>query len=208
MVCLKCSSCGTENPEGSRFCMSCASPLAQPSPAAAASPPPPYPPPPPRRHREPHEDLVGLLGLAFVLVAIASVFAMNANLPAELQDWARLVSSHNTVFVRPPEGVIVSAMWFFAIVGVLEFVGASLRWALRWTHLRVVGRVLSGIGDLVFATLLSLYAARTISSTFLIAVLAGTVGVLLMMYVSLGVLWSSARPLPPPEPVQPPTQQP
>ncbi len=151
---------------------------------------------------------MGLLGFAFFLFAVATVFAMNTNLPAELQDWTQRVSTHNTIFIRPPEGVIVSAMWFFVIMGVLEFVGASLRWALRWTHLRVAGRALSGVGDLVFAALLSLYSARTISSTFAVAVLAGTVGVLLMMYVSLGILWSSARPLPPPEPVQPPTGQP
>lgn len=203
---MKCPNCGTENPEGSRFCMSCASPLAAPAPMTAA-PPPPAPALPRPRHREPHEDLVGLLSLAFVLVAVSAVFAWNTNLPAELQEWGRLASVHNTVFVRPPEGIIASAAWFFVAVGIFEFVAAGLRGLLRWMPLRVAGRVLSGVGDLVFASLLFLYAGRTISGAFLLAVLAGSVGVLLMVYVILGIYWASIRGAPRPETVQPPTRQ-
>lgn len=203
---MKCPSCGTENPDGSRFCMSCASPLAAPAPQA----PPGYaapPPPPPARHRQPHEDIVGLLSLAFVLIAVSVVFGLNANLATELRDWTRLVTERNTIFLRPPEGIIVSAAWFFAVMGVFEFIAAGLRWALRWTSLRVVGRVLSGAGDLVLSALLLLYAAKTIAGTFLIAVLAGAVGVLLMVYVTLGIYWSSARGASRPEAVQPPARQ-
>ncbi len=207
VVSMKCFSCGTENPDGSRYCMSCASPLTVSTPVAAA-PPPAVPPPPPRhRHREPYEDLLGLMSLAFVLVAVSAVFAWNTNLPAELQEWSRLASVHNTIFVRPPEGVILSAAWFFAAVGIFEFVAAGLRGVLRWTPLRVAGRVLSGVGDFVFASLLFLYSARTIGGTFLLAVLAGAVGVLLIIYVTLGIYWASARTSPHPETVPPPTQQ-
>jgi hypothetical protein len=207
-----CPSCGTENPEGSRYCMSCASPLAASAPVAAppvpAAPPAPMAPPAPHRlrHREPHEDLVGLMGLAFVLFAIATVFAINSNLATDIQAWTHLAQAHNSVFVRPPEGIISGAAWFFAVVGILEFAAAGLRWALHWTPLRVAGRALSGVGDLVFAALLFLYSARTISGAFLLTVLAGSVGVLLVMYVSLGILWASARAAPRPEPVPPPTQ--
>lgn len=212
---MKCSNCGVENPEGSRFCMSCAWPLGAPTPAPGAapmtapgSPAPSYPVPPQhRRHRQPHEDLVGLLGLAFVLVAVSAIFAWNANLPAELQQWSAIVSRNNTIFVRPPEGVIVSAAWFFTIVGLFEIVAACLRWALRWTYLRVAGRVLAGVGDLVFASLLFLYSARTLSGLMMGAILAGTVGMLLFIFVTLGLYWTSARPMPRTSPVQPPTQQ-
>lgn len=208
---MRCPSCGTENPENSRFCMSCASPLMSPQPAApvAPMPPPPPPPPPPlrARHREPHEDILGLMSLAFVLIAVSVVFGLNPNLATELQDWTRLVTNRGTVFVRPPEGIIMSAAWFFAVVGVFEFLAAAVRGALRWTPLRVAGRVLAGAGDLVFAALLFLYSARTISGAFLIAVLAGAVGVLLMVYVTLGMYWSTARYVPRPETVQPPAHE-
>ena len=112
-----------------------------------------------------------------------------------------------TPFVRPPEGVITSAAWFFGVVGVLEFVAASLRWALRWTRLRVAGRILAGAGDLVFSALLFLYSAKSIPGAFLLAILAGTVGVLLLIYVTLGLYWATARPMPRPEGVQPPARQ-
>ena len=203
---MKCPSCGTENPEGSRFCMSCASPLA-PGVAPAAQPSVVPPPPPPRlRHKEPHEDIIGLASFAFVLIALATAFALNTNLWADLSQWGHQISTHNTPFIRPPEGVILSAAWFFAVVGVLEFAAAAMRFALRWTYLRVAGRVLSGAGDLVFASLLFLYSAKTISGTFLIAILAGAVGVLLLIYVTLGIYWASARGIPRPEPVPPPAQ--
>ncbi len=207
---MKCASCGTENPEGSRFCMSCASPLTASAPQAPpmpVAPIPPVPPPPPRlRHKEPHEDIVGLAGLAFVLIALGAAFALNPDLWANLSQWGHEISTRNTPFIRPPEGAIVSAAWFFGIVGALEFVAAALRLALRWTYLRVAGRVLSGAGDLIFAALLTLYSARTISGTFLIAILAGAVGALLLIYVTLGIYWASARAVPRPETVQPPAQ--
>lgn len=191
--------------------MSCASPLAttMPTPGPAPFVPAPLAPPfPPRfRHHEPHQDLIGLLGLAFVLVAVSAIFAWNANLPTELQRWSQIVSAQNTIFVRPPEGVILSAAWFFAIVGLFELVAGSVRWALRWTYLRVAGRFLSAVGDLVFASLLFLYSARTISGLMLGAILAGAVGMLLLIFVTLGLYWTSARPLPRGAPVQPPTRE-
>lgn len=205
---MKCTSCGTENPEGSRFCMSCATPLTPVAPAPPASPYPAVAPlPPHRRHRQPHEDLIGLLGLAFVLAAVSVAFAVTPSLPAQLQEWARTVSTSQTVFVRPPEGVIVSAAWFFAAVGVFELIAAGLRWSLRWTHLRVTGRLLAGAGDLIFAALLFLYSAKTISGPFLIAILAGSVAVLLMIFVVLGLYWASARVPVRAETVEPPARQ-
>lgn len=202
---MQCPNCGVENPEGSRFCMSCASPLVAPAAAVEAIVPPLRS--ALRRHRQPHEDAVGLLGFAFVLIGLAVVAAQNANLAGDLLAWTNVVFTQNTIFVRPPDGIILSAAWFFAIVGALEFVAASLRWALRWTRFRVAGRVLSGVGDLVFSALLVLYYGMTITGTFLLAILAGTVGALLIVYVTLGIYWASAPAPPYPERVQPPAQE-
>lgn len=193
--------------------MSCASPLATPAPpdaspvVAVGSPTPFVDHFAARRRKEPHEDLVGLVSLAFVLLAVSAVFALNTSLFVELGTWGQEMSAHRTVFVRPPEGVIVSAAWFFAVMGIFEFFAALLRGALRWTRPRVLGRVLSGIGDLVFAGLLFLYSARSIAGAFLIAILAGTLGVLLIVYVSLGIYWASWGSSPRAEPI-PPSHQP
>lgn len=195
---MKCPNCGTENNEDARFCKSCAAPQtpqASPPPVAPVAPIPP-PPPPPARPRQPHEDLLGLLGFAFFLAAVAVVFGLNPRLFDGIGQWSRVVGANNTIFVRPPETVIVSAAWFFGIMGVFEFVSAFLRWSLRWLPLRAVSRVLTGIGDLVFAVLLLEYANRAISGGFLITVLVGLFAALLMIYVTLGVYWSASRGVP------------
>jgi len=162
------------------------------------TPPSPSPPPVPRR-RQPHEEFVGLLGFAFFLVALAVVFGQNPNLINDLRAWSQLASDSHTIFVRPPDAVIVSAAWFFGVMGVLEFVAAGIRWALAWTPLRSAGRVLSGIGDLMFAALLVIYAGRSITGTFLVTVLVGVFAVLLMIYVTLGIYWSTPRRFPRPD---------
>ncbi len=195
--------------------MSCAAPLTAQAPTPPPVPPTPFMPSMPYdrhpmhhlRHREPHEDLVGLLGLAFVLVAVSAVFAWNANLPTEIQQWSRIVSAQNTILVRPPEGIILSAAWFFTAMGLFEILSGVLRWALRWRHLRVAARFLAAVGNLVFASLLFLYSAHSISGLMMGAILSGAVGMFLMIYVTLGLYWSSVRPVPPPAPVQPPTRQ-
>ena len=185
-----------ENGSEARFCKSCATPL----PEAAPSPPtvpaiaaPPVPPPPPARHRQPHEEFVGLLGFAFFLIALAVVFGLNPNLISDLRVWSQLASDNHTIFVRPPDAVITSAAWFFGVMGVLEFVAAAIRWALGWTPLRSAARALSGVADLMFSALLFLYAARSLSGTFLVSVLVGVFAILLIIYVTLGVYWSTPR---------------
>jgi hypothetical protein len=156
--------------------------------------PPPLPlPPPARRHRQPFEDLVGLMSFAFFLFAVATVFAQNPNLIANLRGWMDLVSANHTIFVRPTDAVIVSAAWFFGVIGALEFVSASVRRTLRWIPLNVAARVLAGVGDLAFAALLVVYARRAISGAFLLTVLVGIAAVLLMIYIALGTYWSSVR---------------
>lgn len=147
------------------------------------------------------------MGLAFFLIALAVAFAQNPNLLEDFRQWSHVASIHNTIFVGPPEGVIVSAAWFFGVLGALELVSAGLRWALRWTHLRAAARALSGAGDLVFAVLLSLYADSAITGAFLITVLAGVVGVLLLIYVTLGIYSATARAVPKPETARPPARQ-
>lgn len=194
---MKCANCGTENNDDARFCKACAAPQTpQASTAPAAPAVPPIPPPPPvplRRPRQPHEEFVGLLGFAFFLLAVAVVFSQNPNLFDGIRRWTELASAAGTVFVRPPDAVIVSAAWFFGVMGVFEFVSASIRWSLRWLPLRAASRVLSGIGDLIFAVLLLRYADRAISGSFLIMVLVAVFAALLMLYVTLGIYWSNAR---------------
>jgi hypothetical protein len=147
------------------------------------------------------------MGFAFFLLAVAVAFGQNPGLLQDFQRWFQLISSHNSFFVRPPDALIVSAAWFFGVIGALEFVSASLRWGLRWTRMRTLSRILSGIGDLTLAVLLLGYADRSFSGGVLITVLVGVVAAMLMIYVTLGFYWSSARSSPWPSAVQPPARQ-
>lgn len=177
--------------------MSCASPLA-PTPTAGPAPAPPAAPAPfavlagQRRQKYPHEDLLGLLSLAIVLTALSVLVAMDPQFIDHIRQWTASADTYHTVFVRPPDPIIVAFGWFFAVVGVLEFLQAGLRRALRWPPLRVASRILSGVGDLMVAAMIMLYASRTISGAFLILACAGIGAVLLSMYVALGLTWSGA----------------
>lgn len=197
---MKCATCGTDNREGSKFCYSCGTAL-----APAAAPPPvaplPPPPPPPRPRlfpKQPHQDLLGLLGLAFVLISLGIVFSANPSLAAELRQWADHVTQAGP-FVRPPEGVITSAALFFVIVGFLEFVSAFLRWSLRWMRTLVLSRVLTGVGDLVFAALLYLYSGFAVSGFLVLTALVAMAGVLLLVWIVVGLYWAVSRTPPRPE---------
>ena len=206
-----CPNCGTENNPDARFCKSCAAPQVPQATTPPATPAAPFPPPPPqlipRPRLQPYEHFLGLLGFAFFLLAVAVVFGLNPSLIDGFRQWSHLVTVNNTIFVRPPDSVIVSAAWFFVIMGVFEFVSGFLRWSLRWLRLRAVSRVLTGIGDVIFALLLLRYADRAISGALVITVLVGVFAALLMIYITLGVYWSTARRVawvPSPEP---PTRQ-
>lgn len=198
---MKCPQCFTENGPEARFCKHCATPLVQTAPPAPETPTAPYappaPPPPPRPRQEPFQPIVGLLAFAFFLVGVAVLFAVDPNAFGDLTTWSQSARTYNTIFVRPPDPFILGWAWFFAVVGALEFVSAALRYSLRWTHLRVLGRILSGLGDLVFAVLLFQYADRAISGGGVITALVGLFAGLLMIYVVMAFYWASARPYPP-----------
>ena len=187
VVSLRCDRCGVVNREGARFCMSCGAPLVPMAAAVPATQGVFTPPPPSYRHEH---DRFGIVGLAFFLLSIGVIFAANPNLASELRLWT---SDWTTLgpLVRPPQGVITSAALFFAVEGVLMFVLAWIRVALRDRRMRATSTALQGIGDLVFAYLLVLYADRLIGGPFVIAVLAGVVGALLMIWVSLGLYWNA-----------------
>ncbi len=204
---MRCPACGTENNDDARFCKSCAAPQTPvpPStvPAPVTPPLPVVPPPPPPRHKQPHEDALGLLGFAFFLLAVAVAFAQDANLISDFQRWFQLMSASHTIFVRPPDALIVASAWFFAVVGSLEFVSAFLRWGFRWLPQRALSRFLSGVGDIALAFLLLRYADRAISGGTLLMVLVAVVAAMLMIHVTMTIYWSTPRPSPWPAATQP-----
>ncbi len=160
----------------------------------AAVPPP--PPPPPRswweRPREKGPDYVGLVGLALFLFIVGIVFYANPDLGAGLRLWADRVS-RNGIFIRPPEGVISSAVLFFFLIGLSSFATAIVRFVIRRHRLRALSDTLGGIGLIILSLLVSLYASQRISGQLVIATWVGVLGILLLIYVTLGIYFSWVR---------------
>src|SRR3990172_2884000 len=100
---VKCPGCTAENDAGARFCFSCGTPMTARTSEASAAPPP--PPPPPRTVRPGARlDVVGLFGLAVVLIVVGTVFAANPALVDDLRAWVDRLAQQG-IFVRPPEGI-------------------------------------------------------------------------------------------------------
>jgi uncharacterized membrane protein len=141
---------------------------------------------------------MGLMGFALFLFIVGAVFYANPSLGTDLRVWSDRVAQSG-IFTRPPEGVITSAVLFFFLSGVSAFVTAALRLVIGRRRYRAMSDVFSGIGAVIFAFLLSLYANFTISGQLVLATEAAAVGILLLVYISLGMYWSWMRHLPRPE---------
>ena len=201
----RCAVCGTTNSDDLRFCVYCgaslpgvpmdvsepgiAAPVAEPEPEIEAPRVTMNEPRPPRRQRR---DFVGLVGLGFFLLILGVLFYMNQNLVTDLRVWwDQLVAGQ--ILVRPPEGVITSGVVFWGLIGVTKIILAPARWVVRRTKIHTLGAVLGGIGTIAFAYLLTRYAARDFTGWQVAGYEAGVIAFLLVMYVGLGLHWSSAR---------------
>ena len=193
-----CARCGTINKDESQFCLYCGAPLplrpTEPPRPAAPSPPRPTPPTPrptpAPRARTP--DFVGLFGVAFFLLVIGVVFYLNQNLLSEIRRyWDQILAGR--IAFRPPEGLIISAAWFWGLLGISSFGIAFLRWTFARSRIRTFGAFLDGIGMVAFAFFLYRYSLRTLSGSLVISLEAAVLAALLFIYIGSGLYWTSAR---------------
>src|SRR3989475_11972087 len=169
-----CARGGTSNKDESQFCLYCGAPL----PMGATDPPRPPPPPPPRptpptprptpapRARTP--DFVGLFGVAFFLLVIGVVFYLNQNLLSEIRRyWDQILAGR--IAFRPPEGLIISAAWFWDLLGISSFGIAFLRWTFTRSRIRTFVAFLAGIGMIALAFFLYRYSLPTLSGSLVVS---------------------------------------
>lgn len=200
LMAQRCPRCGTNNRDESRFCLYCGATLpglstedvrpAMTAPIVTPSSPIRTIPPPVRRDRTP--EFVGLLGFAFFLLVLGVVFYLNQNLLTNLRQWWDQILAGQLLF-RPPEGVISSAIGFWALIGVTNFVVAALRWSLRRTKIHTLGAAFGGVGAITFAYLLYRYSLRELSGSQLVSFEAAVIAILLFVYIGLGLHWTSTR---------------
>ncbi len=177
----RCAVCGTTNSDDLRFCVYCGAslpgvPMDVSEPGIAA----------PVAEPEPEIEAPR------VMLILGVLFYMNQNLVTDLRVWwDQLVAGQ--ILVRPPEGVITSGVVFWGLIGVTKIILAPARWVVRRTKIHTLGAVLGGIGTIAFAYLLTRYAARDFTGWQVAGYEAGVIAFLLVIYVGLGLHWSSTR---------------
>jgi hypothetical protein len=201
---VRCARCGTENADDVAYCVYCGSNLTGPAPEPATVEAPPRPrssavKPIPRSLRGPDErrpDFVGLIGVAFFLLIVGIVFALNTGLITDLQGWwnsAQASGLPDGLFVRPPSGVITSGMFFFGLLGLSNFLTSGLRWILDRSRFGALARVFAGIGFFAFAGLIWRYSLGLMSGSQVLSIWTATLGTLLVVYIATGLYWVRAR---------------
>jgi hypothetical protein len=135
-------------------------------------------------------DFVALFGVAFFLLVVGVVFYLNQNLLTEIRRWWDQILAGQIAF-RPPEGLIISAAWFWGLLGVSSFGIAFLRWMFTHARIRTLGAVLDGIAMIAFAFFLYRYSLRALSGSLVIALEAAVLAALLFIYIGSGLYWTS-----------------
>jgi hypothetical protein len=199
---VRCPKCGTENDDEVAFCVYCGSLL--PDHAAAPTPPAPSPsapaaspalkplPPVARAFPERRPDFVALIGVAFFLLILGVVFTLNTNLLNDFRGWWDLILPGG-LFVRPPDGIIRSALQFFALLGLSNFITSGLRWVLDRNRFGALARVLAGLGFASLAFLTWRYSLRTVSGSLVVSIWTAVLGGLLVIYIAVGLYWVRSR---------------
>ena len=177
---VNCPSCGAEVKPDEKYCMNCGASLT----AGTAGPV--------RRERKPvrerderfgpeEKDYSGLISFGFFIIAVGIVFTMNPGVFSDFGTWVSTMSSQKT-FVRPPEGLLTGAMWFFGIMGVSDFATAGFKLVLGKGWRRVLSDALAGVAMILFAYLINLYSNRSITWQTVFATEAVAVGLLVVLY--------------------------
>ncbi|MCI4371168.1 MAG: DUF835 domain-containing protein [Thermoplasmata archaeon] len=215
---IRCARCGTENADDIAFCVYCGASLTE---KAMAAPPPARPaarsslnvPPsaikkiPPAEPRTPERqpDFVGLIGIAFFFLTVGIVFTLNANLLNDMRTWWDSLVA-NGLFVRPPDGIITSGILFTALLALSNYLTSGLRWILDRNRFGALARVFAGIAFVSLAALLWRYSLRAVSGQLVISIWTAILGGLLVVYIAIGLYWSTARRRRAPAPIaQPPS---
>lgn len=199
---VRCPNCGTENKTDVAYCVYCGTALVErvPEPPAAA----PTPmltaeaiisaavKPIPSEVRERAPDFVGLIGVAFFLLVVGIVFTLNGNILNDFRAWWEGIQA-NSLFVRPPDGIILSGEQFFALLGLANLLTATLRWVLDRNRFGALARVLAGTGFVVLALLLTRYAVRAVSGQLILSLWVAVLGALLITYIAIGLYWTTTR---------------
>src|SRR6266508_280993 len=129
----------------------------------------------------------------FCLYCGATLPGLTAEDAARPAVTAPISTPSSPIRLIPPPAPRERAPDFVALLGVTNFVVAALRWSLRRTKIHTLGAALGGIGAIALAYLLYRYSLRELSGSQVVSFEAAVIGILLFVYIGLGLHWTSTR---------------
>lgn len=106
---------------------------------------------------------------------------MNSNITSDFSLWIEQLTSQKTL-IRPPLGLITSAILFFGLIGVSNFFMAGIRFMTYKARRRVLSDILSGVALVLFSYLIYLYGVHMLAWQVVLAAEVVVCGFLVILY--------------------------
>ena len=129
------------------------------------------------------KDYMGIVSFGMFLIIVGIIFVANPSLFSDLASWIEQMADTRHL-IRPNDGVISSAILFFILIGLSNFLEAGIKlWAaVVHARRRVLTDILSGTALLLLAYLINLYGNYTFTWQMVIAIEAIAIGLLVILY--------------------------
>jgi hypothetical protein len=132
--------------------------------------------------------MFSLLSFGIFILVVGLIFTLNPNVFSDFSSWVTQMVDKEEL-IRPPDGLITSATYFFGLVGVLDFFQVAARlWAGR-SKRKVLSDALSGVALIFFAYLIYLYGNYRLTWQMVLALEIVAVGLLVVLYSVVRGTW-------------------
>jgi hypothetical protein len=129
-------------------------------------------------------DYFSIISFGFFLLAIGIVFTVNPSTVSDFGLWVERMTTEK-ILVRPPDGLIASAVLFFSLIGLSGFFQAGIGPWLSRSKRQVLADTLSGIAFVLFAYLIYLYGGHLLAWHAVLAIEAIAVGSFVILYSTI-----------------------
>jgi len=133
-------------------------------------------------------DYLGLISFGIVIVVVGFLFLINPNLIANFGSWIEDMAKQKTL-LRPPQGLINSAILFFAVIGVSSFFIGGVRFMSDRVMRRLLADISTGTALVLFSYLIYLYGTHALAWHVVLAAEAVVIGILIIIYSALRFLF-------------------
>ena len=127
------------------------------------------------------KDYLGLVAFGIFILIVGIVFMANPNLISDFSSWIKQMTDEQHL-IRPYEGLISSATLFFTLIGLSNFLEASIKLWIGKARRQILADILSGVALVLFAYLIHLYGIYALTWQIVIAIEAIAVGLLVVSY--------------------------